>query len=269
MSYLELESTNTKVGFQPSGMCALNEAASTSRRGNSRRQGNKLTEKTVDAEAITAEMTPDEALQTEAGSIVGTVAYMSPEQIEGGRVDGRSDIFSFGSVLYEMVTGRRPFEGVTRISTLSAILHEEPRPLGDQVPDVPAELEKIISRCLRKDLERRAQHAADIRVALEEVRADSASHKLSPAWDVGGPGIATPGEQRSLMRKLFGSAAAKPCCFMSTIHHMSSLCGRYETASGSRRGTRAGGETGNEDAFHECRRILRTRMESLVERMRL
>ena len=137
----------------------------------------KLTEKTVDPEAATATMTAEEGPQTEEGSIVGTVAYMSPEQAEGRKVDARSDIFSFGSVLYEMVTGRRPFERATRISTLSAILHGEPQPLGDLVPDLPAELEKIISRCLRKDLERRAQHAGDIKLALEELREDSASGK--------------------------------------------------------------------------------------------
>jgi Tol biopolymer transport system component/tRNA A-37 threonylcarbamoyl transferase component Bud32 len=141
----------------------------------------KLTEPAVDSEAATATMAAPEHLQTEEGAIIGTVAYMSPEQAEGRKVDARSDIFSFGSVLYEMVTGRRPFEGATRMSTLSAILEREPRPLSDLAPNLPADLEKIVSRCLRKDRDRRAQNVADIKLALEELREHSTSGKLSSA----------------------------------------------------------------------------------------
>jgi serine/threonine protein kinase len=182
----------------------------------------KLTEATlaadVDSEAGTATMTAREDVQTEQGTIIGTVSYMSPEQAEGKKVDARSDIFSFGSVLYEMATGRRTFQRATRIATLSAILHEEPQPLGDLVPDLPAELEQIISRCLRKDLARRAQHADDIKVALEELREDSASRKISRAPQAGGQAAATPEEQPAWMRKLFGSAGAKRYRLWEILH---------------------------------------------------
>jgi serine/threonine protein kinase len=145
----------------------------------------KLTETIEEPDAATATMGAQEG-QTEEGVIVGTIAYMSPEQAEGRKVDARSDIFSFGSVLYEMVTGRRAFAGATRLSTLSAILHKELQPPGELAPDLPPEMEKIISRCLRKDRERRAQHVGDIKLALEELREDSASGKLSSSLKTGG-----------------------------------------------------------------------------------
>jgi serine/threonine protein kinase len=89
---------------------------------------------------------------TEEGTIVGTAAYMSPEQAEGQKVDARSDIFAFGAVLYETVTGQRAFQGANRISTLSAILNQEPAPIREAVKDpVAQELQNVISRCLRKD----------------------------------------------------------------------------------------------------------------------
>jgi eukaryotic-like serine/threonine-protein kinase len=140
----------------------------------------KLTEKAADSDDAPTMTNVQVGLQTEEGTIVGTVVYMSPEQAEGKRVDARSDIFSFGSVLYEMVSGRRPFEGASNLSTLSSILHREPPPLGDLAPNLPVELEKIIARCLRKDPERRAQHVGDIKLALEELREDSTSGKQSP-----------------------------------------------------------------------------------------
>src|SRR5437016_3127157 len=134
----------------------------------------KLTETTVqaavDSEASTATITAREDLQTQEGTIVGTVAYMSPEQAEGKKVDARSDIFSFGSVLYEMVTGRRAFEGGSKLSTLSAILHKDPQPPGDLAPSLPAELEKIISSCLRKDPNARWQSMKEIQNALDALK---------------------------------------------------------------------------------------------------
>jgi Tol biopolymer transport system component/predicted Ser/Thr protein kinase len=138
----------------------------------------KLTETAEDSsEAET--MMPETA--TEEGMILGTVAYMAPEQAEGRRVDARSDIFSFGSVLYEMTTGRRAFAGETKMSTLAAILHKEPSPVREIAPDAPGELERIVNRCLRKDPERRFQNMSDVKVALEELKEESESGKLEAA----------------------------------------------------------------------------------------
>ena len=112
---------------------------------------------------------------TEPGIVMGTVSYMSPEQAEGKGVDARSDIFSFGSLLYEMVTGQSAFHGDSTASTLAAILNQEPKPISKLVPGIPSDLEKIISRCLRKDRERRFQHMDDLKVALQELKEESAS----------------------------------------------------------------------------------------------
>ena len=116
------------------------------------------------------------AVMTEEGGIVGTAAYMSPEQAEGRKVDARSDIFSFGSVLYEMVTGQRAFQGDSKMSALAAILQKEPKPLGAEIPH---ELEKIIARCLRKDPGRRYHDMDDVRIALEDLKEESDSGRLS------------------------------------------------------------------------------------------
>ena len=115
---------------------------------------------------------------TEEGAIVGSVPYMSPEQAEGRPVDARSDIFSFGAVLYEMVTGQRAFRGETRLSTLAAVVSKEPQPLSETGAEVPPELERLIARCLRKDVNRRSQHVSDVKLALEELRDESESGKL-------------------------------------------------------------------------------------------
>jgi eukaryotic-like serine/threonine-protein kinase len=118
-----------------------------------------------------------DAFYTEAGAVVGTLVYMSPEQAEGKPVDGRSDLFSFGVVLYEMVTGRRAFERESRASTLAAILRDEPPPLP---PEAPASIKGIIGRCLAKEPSQRYQLATEIRAALEVIRDSSTKNAPAP-----------------------------------------------------------------------------------------
>ena len=100
---------------------------------------------------------------------------MSPEQATGGKVDARSDVFSFGAMLYEMVTGARAFAGGSSADTLSAVLRGQPKAPSEIAPGVPGDLEKVILRCLRKDPERRFQHVADLKVLLQEIKEESDS----------------------------------------------------------------------------------------------
>ena len=139
----------------------------------------KLTEaEEPDVYAATQSIHVDAALKTEVGTILGTVAYMSPEQADAHNVDARSDIFSFGAVLYEMVTGRRAFPGNSKLSTLASVLHTEPAPLSQTSDGVPREIDRIITRCLRKDPQRRWQNMADVKVALEDALDDLESGKV-------------------------------------------------------------------------------------------
>ena len=116
--------------------------------------------------------------RTAEGTILGTVAYMAPEQAEGKPVDHRADIFSFGALLHEMLTGRRAFPGESTASTLAAVLTTEPAPLSTEVPGLPAELTRIVSRCLRKLPDKRWQSIADVRIALEELKQDVDAGRL-------------------------------------------------------------------------------------------
>jgi serine/threonine-protein kinase len=114
------------------------------------------------------------------GMVMGTVNYMSPEQAEGKRVTVRSDIFSFGAVLYEMVTGQRAFRGGSTISTLSAVLRDEVQPIAELSPDVPFELERIVATCLKKDPDQRFQSMQEVQAALMPLKRmyDSASYDV-------------------------------------------------------------------------------------------
>ena len=109
---------------------------------------------------------PTEAMATEPGVILGTAAYMSPEQVRGKALDARSDIFSFGAVLYEMLAGSRPFQGRSQADTMAAILTKEPPPLADRLGDLPPSLERIVARCLAKEPEERYDSARDLAADL-------------------------------------------------------------------------------------------------------
>jgi len=106
---------------------------------------------------------------TEAGAVVGTVGYMSPEQVRGGVVDAPSDLFSFGCVLYEMVAGRRAFDRETAPQTMTAILEHHPPSLAQVMPQIPDALDRLAAQCLEKDPRHRAQSARDLHLALKDL----------------------------------------------------------------------------------------------------
>ncbi len=142
---------------------------------------------------------------SQPGQVLGTVGYMAPEQVRGQAADPRSDIFAFGVVLYEMLTGKRAFRKDTSAETLSAILNEEPPPLAESGQDAPPALERILSRCLEKKPERRFQHAADLGFALEALT------------DASGTAAAAPSQAGALRRRIWIGAAVAAVAVAATL----------------------------------------------------
>jgi Tol biopolymer transport system component len=134
----------------------------------------------VDQSAVTRKTADPDPLTT-PGMTIGTVAYMSPEQVRGENLDGRSDLFSFGLVLYEMASGRRAFTGNTSGAITDAILNRTPPSLSRVQPELPVELERIINKALEKDCELRYQSAADLRGDLKRLKRDTDSGKVAIA----------------------------------------------------------------------------------------
>ncbi|HJW13272.1 MAG TPA: protein kinase [Thermoanaerobaculia bacterium] len=142
-------------------------------------------------------------VRTEAGVVLGTAGYMSPEQAAGEPVDFRSDQFSFGSILYEMVSGKRAFQGKTGVDTLSAILNEEPQPLAELNPQAPAPLRWIVERCLAKAREERFGATVDLARDLATLR-----DHLTDAVGLRAAPVAAPRSRATRRRVLFGAVAA-------------------------------------------------------------
>src|SRR5262249_44561101 len=142
--------------------------------------------------------------ETETGVVLGTVGYMAPEQVRGQAVDHRTDIFAFGTILYEVLTRQRAFRKPTSVETMNAILNEEPPSVSVLAPIVPLALQRIVQRCLEKNPEQRFQSAHDLAFALEALSDSGSSSAMGPfqairlwgrrkwsTWVVSAPGDAT------------------------------------------------------------------------------
>lgn len=116
---------------------------------------------------------------TAEGTVLGTLQYMSPEQIEGQEADARSDIFAFGLVLYELITGQRAFDGKTRTSLVASILKDQPRPLSELQPLSPPALERVVATCLEKNPDKRWQSAREVKHALEWISSEAPAARVS------------------------------------------------------------------------------------------
>ena len=145
---------------------------------------------------------------SEGGAVMGTVPYMSPEQTMAKGLDARTDVFSFGVLLYEMTTGRHPFRHPMLVETLSAIRTADPVPPTTHVPALPAEVERLILRCLQKEPTRRWQSMADLKVVLEDLLEDSTSGRKGAVAGAGAAGAAAAAGRQWSWRRRWGWLAA-------------------------------------------------------------
>ncbi|MGA2388832.1 MAG: protein kinase [Candidatus Sulfotelmatobacter sp.] len=132
------------------------------------------------SDSLTVSLDSDASQLTSEGALLGTVAYMSPEQVRAKELDARSDLFSYGAVLYEMATGKPPFDGTSAGEICGAILHEQPIPPSQLIAQLPQPLEAVILKALEKDCSLRYQHAADIRADLHRLKRDTDSARVTP-----------------------------------------------------------------------------------------
>ena len=139
--------------------------------------------KLTQASFSSGQSAPTATVGTDAAVVMGTVGYMAPEQVRGRRVDYRADIFAFGAILYEMLTGKRAFQKPTSAETMSSILNEEPPGISQIVPNLPPALARVVHRCLEKNPEERFQSASDLAFALEALSDSGVSpgHPTTPA----------------------------------------------------------------------------------------
>jgi Flp pilus assembly protein TadD/predicted Ser/Thr protein kinase len=138
------------------------------------------------SDSVTVALDSDAAQLTSEGALLGTVAYMSPEQVRARELDSRTDLFSYGVVLYEMATGKPPFDGVSAGEICGAILHQEPAPPSQVNAQAPHALEAVILKALEKDCSLRYQHAADMGADLQRLKRDSESRRLTAAQNLSG-----------------------------------------------------------------------------------